>query len=113
MSGEAYLVAAIAAMALATLVTRAAPFLFLRGDAARHPLLLYLGRNLPPAVMLLLVLYSLRGLPALHWSDSAAHLLAVVATVLVHLWRRNPLLSIGTGTALFMWLQQSGVLVTA
>src|SRR5690625_1947731 len=110
MSGEGYLLAGIAVMALATLATRAAPFLFLRGRAAQHPLLLYLGRNLPPAVMLLLVLYSLRSLPTLPWSDTAAHLLAVGATVAAHLWRRNSLLSIGVGTALFMWLQQSGVL---
>lgn len=108
MNDEAYLLLAILVMALATFATRAAPFLLLR-RGAEHPLVLYLGRYLPPAVMLLLVVYCLKDVP---W-DAPPHglpqLLAVAVTAAVHVWRRNALLSIAAGTGLFMAWQQTGL----
>ncbi len=108
MSAETYLLGAIAIMTAATFATRAAPFLLLR--RSEHPLLLYLGRYLPPAVMTLLVIYSVRQLPFMEFGAGAAHVLAMALTALLHLWRGNALLSIAAGTGLFMWLQQSAVL---
>lgn len=108
MDARLYLILAIAVMTAATFATRALPFLLLR--ERRHPLLLYLGRYLPPAVMTLLVIYSVKDAD---WS-SAPHglpqLLAIALTAAMHLWRRNALLSIAAATGLFMWLQQSGLL---
>ena len=52
MSGPLYLLLAIAVMAAATFATRAASFLLLRSHS-RHPLVLHLGRYLPPAAMTL------------------------------------------------------------
>lgn len=105
---ELYLILAIAAMAVATLATRAMPFLLLR--SGEHPLVLYLGRYLPPAVMTLLVLYSIKDVPFALPPHGLPHLLAIGLTAAVHLWWRNALLSIGAGTGLFMWLEQSGLL---
>jgi branched-subunit amino acid transport protein AzlD len=103
-NAENYLLAVIGGMTLATFATRALPFLLLRsGD---HPLVLFLGRNLPPAVMTLLVLYSVRHVPELGLAASATYALAIAATALLHIWRRNVLLSIGAGTSIFMLLQR-------
>jgi branched-subunit amino acid transport protein AzlD len=109
-TGQAYLLAVIAVMAAATLLTRALPFLLLR--RTEHPLVFYLGRHLPPAVMLLLVLYSVREMFMLPSMAALAYPLAVAVTAGLHLWRRNSLLSMAGGTALFMGLQQSGLLVS-
>lgn len=110
MGGEFYLILAIAVMTVATFATRALPFLLLR-DLAERPVVLYVGRYLPPAVMALLVIYCVKDVEFTATPYGAGHLLAIAVTAGVHLWRRNALLSIAGGTGLFMWIEQSGVLV--
>ncbi len=112
-------VAAIVVMALVTFLTRALPFLLF--DRGEHPpkLVLYLGRVLPPAIIAMLIIYCLKdsltavggnlaGLfaPAVlgQWLPA---LLAVAAVVLLHLWKRNNLISIFGGTILYMFLVQA------
>ncbi len=104
-----YLSGFVAVMAVATFCTRAAPF-WLLGGRADHPLLAWLGRMLPPAVMTLLVLYCLKGTAFAAPPHGANELLAVALVVALHLWRRNALASIGAGTALYMILLQTGAL---
>ena len=53
---EAYALAAMFIMAGATVLTRATPFLFL-GRYQDNPHLIFIGRLLPPAVMVILVVY--------------------------------------------------------
>jgi branched-subunit amino acid transport protein AzlD len=109
MSALTYLLLATAVMAAATFTTLAIPFLLLRRHGG-HPLVLHLGRYLPPAVMTLLVMYSLKDVSVLNAPYGLPHWLAIAVTAALHLWRGNALLSIAAGTGLFMWLQQSGVL---
>lgn len=103
MAGLGYLSGAIAVMALATFATRAAPFLLL-GRHAGHPLLQYLGRYLPAAVMLLLVIYTLKDVAFTRAPFGLHHLAAIAVTAGLHAWRRHALLSIASGTATFMVL---------
>lgn len=54
----------------------------------------------------LLVVYCLRGLPS-HGTtlpDAASQLVAVAATVAMHVWRRNMMWSIAVGTACYILL---------
>jgi len=96
---------------LATFLTRVLPFVALSRQAD-HPLILHLGRYLPPAVMAILVIYALRDLAP--WSAGQLNvspqgvplILASLAVVFLHLWRRNALLSIVGGTGLYMVLIQ-------
>lgn len=103
----------IAACALATLVTRAAPFVALARQAD-HPLILHLGRYLPPAIMLILVIYALRDFRPLVQAElnvgpnGLPMLLAAVVVTALHLWRRNALLSIMVGTGAYMLMVQLG-----
>lgn len=88
---------------------RALPFI-LFGSGRRPPAVVsYLGRVLAPAIIALLVVYCFAGYvrngclqTPLHGGAECA---AAVVTVGLHLWRRNPLLSIAAGTALYMLLQ--------
>lgn len=99
-------IAAIAVMAVVTFLTRALPFL-LFGRGNRVPrVVLYLGKYLPPAVIAMLIVYCLRGVSFSAPSGWAPSLIAAVAVVVLHLWKKNNLLSILGGTVIYMVLVQ-------
>jgi branched-subunit amino acid transport protein AzlD len=98
-----YAVAAFLAMASATFATRLLPFLLPRGQQ-RSPHLRFIGANLPPAVMLLLVVYCLKDVPLRAAPYGVPEGASIALIVALHLWRRNGLLSIGAGTACYMTL---------
>ena len=54
----------------------------------------------------MLVVYCLRGIDVLHMLYGLPELIAVAAVILLHVWKRNNLLSIGAGTVLYMFLVQ-------
>lgn len=107
------LLAYIAVCALATFATRSVPFVAL-AKQAEHPLILHLGRYLPPAVMLVLVIYALREFRPLAGGqlnvadNGLPMLLAALIVAILHLWRRNALLSIMLGTGSYMLMVQLG-----
>ena len=103
-----YLLLFIAVMAIATFMTRALSFILLY-KISDHPMLLYLGRYLPPVMMVLLLLYCFRDLRFTAFNDGPAELLALALVVALHLWRGNALLSIMAGTGLYMFLCQSSL----
>ena len=106
-----YLLVFIAVMAIATFLTRFLPFVLLY-KVSDHPMLIHLGRYLPPVMMVLLLFYCFRDLRFSSMSDGPAELLALTVVVILHLWRRNALLSIMAGTGLYMFLCQSSILAT-
>ena len=108
MSGS--LTAVILVMAAATVLSRVAPFLFL-GRHAERPWVRYLGRGVPPVIVTLLVIYCLRGVRIDAWPNGLPELGALVVTVGLHLAWGNALISIAAGTGLYMFLQQSGLLI--
>lgn len=98
--------ASIGIMAGVTFLTRLLPFL-LFGRGERPPaIVLYLGRVLPPAVIAMLIVYCLRNVSISLYPHGIPELAASAAVVLLHVWKRNNLLSIFGGTALYMVLVQ-------
>ena len=98
--------AIILAVSLGTQITRWLPFLMFPENKQPPKVVLYLGRVLPPAMMGLLVVYSLRSVDILSGSHGLPEAIAVAATALLHLWKRNTLVSILAGTAVYMLLVQ-------
>ncbi len=96
----------IIVVALVTFATRAIPFLIFPKDKKIPPKAQYLGKALPPAVIGMLIIYCFRNVNFLAETHGAAELIAAAAVVILHVWKRNNLLSIGVGTALYMWLGQ-------
>ena len=97
----------VAVMAAVTFLTRAAPFLlFDRGDEPPE-WVLSLGRILPPAIIAMLVVYCLRGLSFAETGLWAPHLIASVVVVALQWKFKNDLVSIFTGTVLYMVLVQA------
>ena len=97
------MIATIGVAAAATILTRALPFLALRGGTT-PPVVRYLGNVLPGAVFGLLVVYCLRGIDIIGGTHGAPELLGVIVAGGLYLWRRNMLLSIFASTALYMAL---------
>ena len=93
-------------VALATQITRWTPFLLFSGERKLPRVVEDLGKLLPPAMMGLLVVYSLRSVDILSGSHGLPEAIAVAVTALLHLWRRSTLLSILAGTACYMALVQ-------
>ena len=96
----------VAMVALATQITRWTPFLVFSGSRKLPRVVEDLGRLLPPAMMGLLVVYSLRSTDILSGSHGLPEAIAVAVTAGLHLWRRSTLLSILAGTAVYMLLVQ-------
>ena len=93
-------------VALATQITRWTPFLVFSGGRKLPKVVEDLGRLLPPAMMGLLVVYSLRNTDPFTGCHGLPEAIAVAVTAGLHLWKRSTLLSILVGTAVYMLLVQ-------
>ena len=93
----------VAVTALVTIAVRFLPFAVF-GKRPLPRVVVYLGRVLPPAIMAALVVYCLKGIDMSAYPFGMAELIGVAVTALVHLWKRNTLLSIAAGTACYMAL---------
>lgn len=96
----------IAAVAITTFATRAASFLVFPKDREVPPTVKYTGTILPPAVIGMLVVYCLRSTQVFAYPYGVPELIACLAVIGLHAWRRNVLLSVGAGTILYMVLVQ-------
>ena len=90
--------------AAVTAALRALPFVCFGGKKGVARLVAALGETLPPAIMAALVVYCLKSVPFGAVENGAKQLIAAAAVVALHLWKKNTLLSIGAGTALYMLL---------
>lgn len=91
---------------LGTVITRFLPFLLFPADKPVPAYIGYLGKVLPAAVFGLLVVYSLKDVSILSGSHGLPELIALLAVVGLHLWKRQMLLSIAGGTVCYMLLVQ-------
>ena len=100
-------VAAIAVMAAVTFLTRAIPFLLFGRGGTPPKVVLYLGKYLPPAVIAMLIVYCLKNVSFAAAGGWLPVLIAGLAVVALHLWKKNDVLSIMGGTILYMVLVQA------
>ena len=96
----------IAAVAIATFATRAASFVVFPKGKEVPPTVKYIGMVLPPAVIGMLVVYCLRSTQLFAYPYGIPELIACLAVIGLHAWKRNVLLSVGVGTVLYMALVQ-------
>lgn len=100
---------AIMVIAVATLVTmllRFIPFLVFGGGKETPELITYLGKVLPYAIMAMLLVYCLKGTVVTVFPYGIPEAISCLAVVLLHLWKRNTLISIVGGTICYMLLVQ-------
>ena len=96
----------ILVIAAITFGLRAAPFILFSRTGSVPKVITYLGNVLPPAVMGMLIVYCLKSVSVLKVPFGIPEMIAVIAVTVLHLWRKNNLLSILGGTVLYMVLIQ-------
>ena len=96
----------IAAVVAGTMLTRFLPFILFPANKKTPPLVAFLGKMLPAAVMGMLVVYSLKDTQILSGSNGAPEAIAVVLIIILQATPRNLLLTIAAGTIGYMLLVQ-------
>lgn len=91
---------------IGTMATRFLPFLLFRPNKKTPRYIQYLGKALPAAIFGMLVVYCLKNVSVLTGSHGLPELIAIALVVVLHLWKRNMLLSIAGGTICYMLLVQ-------
>ena len=96
----------IAVVSFGTILTRFLPFLIFPAGKSVPKYVKFLGKVLPGAVFGMLVIYCLKGVNVLTAPYGIPEAIAVLAVVGLHLWKKQTLLSIAGGTAVYMILVQ-------
>ena len=104
-----YALVVLLAVGALSYLLRALPFLLFGGRKEPPQVVKYVGRVLSPAAIAMLVVYCYAGevgkcVQGASAAAVTAPCLAGALTIALQLWRRNPLLSILSGTALYMML---------
>ena len=96
----------IVVAALVTAATRFLPFLIFRKKERTPTIVTDLGQVLPCAIMGMLVVYCMKDVPFLQAPYGAPEIIGCLIVALLHIWKRNSLLSIGVGTVCYMLMVQ-------
>lgn len=96
----------VAICAFGTMATRFLPFLVFSSEKPTPKYIQYLGKALPAAIFGMLIVYCLKNVSIFTGDHGLPELIAIIAVVLLHLWKRQMLLSIAGGTVCYMLLVQ-------
>ena len=109
-SQTTYIIAMTAICFAVTILLRAFPFLLFGSGRECPKIIRYIGRVLSPAAIAMLVVYCLcavfRNKGFAENGFGISELAASLTVIALHLWKRNPMLSILCGTILYMVLVQ-------
>ena len=86
---------------------RLAPFIIFRDEASVPPVIRYVGRYLPPAIVTGIVIYCIKDINITVFPYAVKEICATALVIALHLWKRNTLLSVFAGTAAYMFLVQA------
>ena len=96
----------VAVTAAVTIALRFLPFLIFGGEKKTPPYISYLGTILPYAIMGMLVVFCLKNVSILAAPHGIPELISGALVVVLHVWKRNTLISIVAGTVCYMLLIQ-------
>ena len=96
----------IGCIVLATMLTRFLPFLLYPEHKKVPDYIVYLGQVLPGAIFGMLVIYCLKDVRLLTGSHGIPEFISIGVVVILHLWKRQMLISIACGVICFMVLVQ-------
>ncbi len=94
----------VAVSAIITALLRGLPFVIFGSKTPK--IILFLSKFLPYAVMGMLVVYCLKDASFTAFPFALPEIIAIAAVALIHLWKRNTLLSVAGGTVFYMLLVQ-------
>ncbi|MBU5675950.1 AzlD domain-containing protein [Alkaliphilus sp. MSJ-5] len=97
-----YTLIAILVIGIVTFAIRVAPFILFGKDKATPKYVQYIGNYLPPAVIAMLIIYCLRNVNISAFPFGIPETIGVITVAILHIWKRNNLISIIGGTAIYM-----------
>ena len=97
------LIVAVVALVMAAL--RFLPFVIFNSEET-PPIIVYLSRVLPCAIMGMLVIYCLKGVSLITFPHGIPEAIAIVFVAATYILKRNTLASMALGTVLYMILVQ-------
>lgn len=89
-----------------TMLTRFLPFFIFPAGKPTPKYIQYLGKALPAAIFGMLVIYCLKNINLLDGSHGIPEAISILLVIVLHLWKRQMLLSIAGGTICYMLLVQ-------
>ena len=104
MNDTFYAILVIGVIALVTAMLRFLPFLVFNGRKPIPKVIQHLGVVLPHSVIAMLVVYCLKDVSFVSCSGWLPLMFSVLVVVILHVWKRNTLLSIVGGTVCYMLL---------
>ena len=93
-------------VALGTILTRFLAFWLFPAGRKTPAYIHFLGKALPAAVFGLLVVYCLKNVEIFTGSHGLPELISIALVIVLHLWKKQMLLSIAGGTVCYMLLVQ-------
>jgi len=91
---------------LGTMITRFLPFIIFTSDKPTPKYVQYLGKMLPSAALGILVIYCLKDVSLFRGNHAVPELISIMIVIVLHLWKRQMLISIAGGTIFYMLLVQ-------
>ena len=91
---------------LGTVLIRFIPFILFSTKKSTPQYIRYLGNFLPSAVFGLLIIYCLKDVSIVTGSHGLPEAISIVFVIILHLWKRQMLISIAGGTICYMALVQ-------
>ena len=93
-------------ISLGTMSMRFLPFLIFPAGKPTPKYIQYLGKVLPGAVFGMLVIYCLKTVSVTSFPFGIPELIGITVTAILHLWKKQMILSMGAGTIVYMLLVQ-------
>lgn len=87
-------------VSIVTIILRALPFIVFKDKS--YPIIDFLGHVLPYCIMAMLVVYCLKDVNILTGSHGIPEAIGVITVVILHLYKKNTLISIFGGTIIYM-----------
>ena len=94
----------IALCVLGTMTTRFLPFIVFRENKETPAFIQYIGKFLPSAVFGMLVIYCLKNVNIMQGNHGSPECLEIIVTCVLHILKRQMLVSIAGGTIFYMLL---------
>jgi len=93
-------------ISLGTMFMRFLPYIIFPAGKPTPKYIVYLGRVLPGAIFGMLVIYCLKNVSVLSYPYGIPELIGIAVTVVLHLWKKQMILSMAGGTLIYMALVQ-------
>ncbi len=106
MTADLHFWLSVAIISGVTILLRFFPFIIFSGKRKTPKIIEKLGKTLPYAVIGMLVIYCLKDTTFSSLSGFLPQIIACAIVALLHIWKRNTLLSILAGTVSYMLLVQ-------